>query len=223
MTDGEKKIKASAKEKPGYYLTDGTRVPSVSTILNELNKPALVPWANKLGLQGIDVKNYVDALAGIGTLTHDMILSRLRGEEPDASAYSPNQVECAKWCFTSYLAWEKENKLEPVMLETPLVSELYKYGGRSDFLGYVNGKLTLLDFKTGRAIYSEHFIQLSAYSGLVNECRPELGKIEQYKILNIPREESESFDQKTKTSLMAEWGIFQAALKIYNLKKGLER
>jgi hypothetical protein len=109
------------------------------------------------------------------------------------------------------------------MLETPLVSELYKYGGRSDFLGYVNGKLTLLDFKTGRAIYSEHFIQLSAYSGLVNECRPELGKIEQYKILNIPREESESFDQKTKTSLMAEWGIFQAALKIYNLKKGLER
>lgn len=222
MTNGEKKIKAAAKEKAGYYLASGERVPAVSTILNELNKPALVPWANKLGLQGVNVKDYVDSLAAIGTLAHDMVLSHLRGEEPDTSSYSPDQVECAKWCFASYIAWEKENKLEPVMLETPLVSEIYRFGGRSDFLGYVNGKLTLLDFKTGKGVWPEHFIQLSAYSALINECRPELGKIEQYKVLNIPRAESESFDQKTKTALMAEWGIFQAALKIYTLKKSIQ-
>jgi len=223
MTNGEKKIKASAKEKSGYYLADGTRVPAVTTILNELNKPALVPWANKLGLQGIDVKSYVDALADIGTLAHDMVLSHLRSKEADTSAYSPDQVECARWCFASYLAWERNNKLEPVMLETQLVSELHRYGGQSDFLGYVNGKLSLVDFKTGKAVYPEHFIQLSAYSGLVNECRPELGKIEQYIVLNIPRAESEAFDQKTKTALMAEWRIFLAALEIYTCRKELSR
>jgi hypothetical protein len=120
------------------------------------------------------------------------------------------------------LAWEKNNKLEPVMLETRLVSELYRYGGQSDYLGYVNGKLTLLDFKTG-GIYPDHFFQLAAYSALVNECRPDLGNIEDYLILGIPRSENENFVMKSKTALKAEWGIFQAALKIYNLKKELGR
>ena len=151
-----------------------------------------------------------------------MILNHLRKTGTDASAYSPDQVKCAEWCFASFLAWEKNNKIEPVMLETRLVSELYRYGGQSDFLGYVNGKLTLLDFKTGE-IYPDHFFQLAAYSALVNECRPDLGNIEDYLILGIPRSENENFVMKSKTALKAEWGIFQAALKIYNLKKELGR
>jgi hypothetical protein len=109
------------------------------------------------------------------------------------------------------------------MLETPLISELYRYGGTSDFLGYVNGRLTLLDFKTGKAIYPDHFIQLAGYSAIINERRPELGNIERYTVLNIPRGEGESFDTKSKSSLVLEWGIFQAALKIYNLKKDLSK
>ena len=36
-----------------YKLVDGTKVPSVTTVLGILNKPALVKWANNLGLQGI--------------------------------------------------------------------------------------------------------------------------------------------------------------------------
>ena len=36
-----------------YKIEDGTIVPGVTTVVGILNKPALVPWANKLGLEGI--------------------------------------------------------------------------------------------------------------------------------------------------------------------------
>ena len=40
-----------------YKLADGTQVPGVTTITGQLNKPALIIWANRLGLQGIDSTN----------------------------------------------------------------------------------------------------------------------------------------------------------------------
>jgi len=46
-----------------YKLADGVPVPGVTTILSVLNKPALVKWANNLGLQGIDSSKYVDEKA----------------------------------------------------------------------------------------------------------------------------------------------------------------
>jgi len=223
MTPNETKVKASAKIHTVYKTADGTRVPSVSTILGELAKPALIEWAWKLGIQGINYRDFRDSLADVGTLTHRLILDHLRKEATESTSFSPDIVTLAESCFASYLAWEKANKIEPVMLETPLISELYRYGGTSDFLGYVNGHLTLLDFKTGKAIYPDHFIQLAGYSAIINERRPELGNIERYTVLNIPRGEGESFDTKSKASLVPEWGIFQAALKIYTLKKELSK
>lgn len=222
MSTLPEKLSNKVKIHTVYKLSDGTRVPSVTTILGELAKPALIDWAWRLGTQGINYREYRDALADVGTLAHRMILDHLRKEGSDASSYSPDIVTLAESCFASFLAWEKANKLEPVMLETPLVSELYRYGGTSDFLGYVNGHLTLLDFKTG-GIWPEHFFQLSAYSALVNEHRSELGPIEQYIILGIPRSEGETFVAKFRTALAAEWDIFQAALKIYQRKKDLPK
>ncbi|MBA7569795.1 hypothetical protein ES708_11536 [subsurface metagenome] len=58
-----------------YRTRSGQSVPGVTTILSVLNKPALVPWANRMGLQGIDVAKYVDDKAAIGTLAHYLIIS----------------------------------------------------------------------------------------------------------------------------------------------------
>lgn len=219
MTQQEINLKAAAKVHTVYKNAAGKRVPAVSTILGELAKPALIDWAWKLGTQGINYREYRDALADIGTLTHRMILDHFRCAPTDTTAYPEDVVKLSANCYQSFVAWERQNKIEPVMLETPLVSEAYQYGGTSDFLGYINGHLTLLDFKTGKAIYPEHFIQLAGYSAIVNEHRPALGNIERYVVLNIPRGEGESFDTKTKSALGPEWGIFQSALNIYRLKK----
>lgn len=221
MSAAEAKLKAAAKVHTIYKTKDGLRVPSVSTVLGELAKPALIDWAWRLGTQGVNYREYRDALADVGTLAHRMILDDLQGGKTDTDEYAPETVRLAESSFASYLSWKGMGAIEPVMLETPLVSEIFRYGGTADFLGYVNGKLTLLDFKTGKAIYPEHFIQLAGYSPLINEHRPALGPIEQYTVLNIPRGEGETFVQKTKASLNAEWTIFQAALTIYRAKKEL--
>ena len=87
-----------------YRLADKTIVPGVTTVLNLLSKPALVPWANKMGLQGIDTSKYVDDKADIGTLAHAIITDKLTGKETDTSDYSKNQIDLAENSCLSF--WE---------------------------------------------------------------------------------------------------------------------
>ena len=62
-----------AKAHQRYYTSDRKPCVGVTTVLNVMAKPALVPWANKLGLAGIDSSKYVDSLARIGSLIHYLI------------------------------------------------------------------------------------------------------------------------------------------------------
>ena len=200
-----------------YKLADGTLVPGVTTVLGVLNKPALVPWANKLGLAGINVGQYVDVLAQIGTLGHALILSHLTGTKPDLSEYTTQMLDKAENCLLSYFEWEGQHKLKPILCETPLVSETYRYGGTPDFFGDVDGILTLLDFKTGRAIYDDYFYQLAAYCRLLADSghAAPLRAI----ILQIGRDETEGFSTKEVKNLDREWEIFKCCLRIYELKR----
>lgn len=226
----EQALRNRSRAHAPYTLADGTRVPSVTTILGELSKPALIHWAWDLGMKGINYKTYTDALAKVGTLTHAMILADLRGENPEdlaaddeaaAIIRDKSTVELAENCFISYLSWKGQHDIKPIALEIPLVSETYKYGGRADFLGWVDGRLNVVDFKTGKHIYPEHFIQLAGYVPLLIENGTAPKAIEECRVLNIPRTDSEAFDEKVRTDLGTEWTIFQAALTIYNAKKEL--
>ena len=112
-----------------YKLLSGERVPSVTTFLYILNKPALVPWAWGLGVEGLDFNKVRDEASRIGTLVHYLILCDLKGEEPDLSGDIPQEVEVAKVPMEKWMEWSSAHKLEPILLEQPLVSEIYKFGG----------------------------------------------------------------------------------------------
>ena len=84
----EKKIAKRAKAHTIYKLANGKRVPGVTTVLGVINKPALVKWANNLGLQGIDSTTYVDETAKVGTLAHEMIQEYLGGPAWNRDAYN---------------------------------------------------------------------------------------------------------------------------------------
>ena len=86
------------------FLDEGKEiiVPSVTTVLGQLAKPALIPWANKLGLQGIDVAKYVDLTAEAGSLAHKMILDFFKNEKTDTSEYSKDIIEKAENAFLSF-------------------------------------------------------------------------------------------------------------------------
>jgi len=213
------------KAHPAYKLSSGERVPSVTTITGILNKPALVKWANNLGLQGIDSTKYVDALAVIGTLAHDMILADLSGESVAgiASRADPATRDLAENCYLSFCAWRKQHDIRPISLEQSLVSERYRYGGRADMVAEIDGALELVDFKTGKGIYPEMFYQLAGYAPLLLENGIVDRPIERARILNIPRAETEVFLEKAKSSLRIEWEIFKHCLSIYSLMKEIEK
>jgi hypothetical protein len=199
-----------------YKLKDGTRVPSVTTYLSILSKPALIHWAWQCGVQGLDYNKVREASADIGTLVHYLVLCKLEGKEPDLSDYTPNDVATAAIPMKKFDAWLTEHKLEPILMETPLISEKYKFGGTPDFYGKDNGKLTLLDFKTSGAVYDEYFYQLAAYKKLLEEYGY---RVESVRILRIGKSEDEGFEDRPAGKLDKHWEIFLACQQIYELKK----
>ena len=152
---------------------DGKRVPSVTTVLGVMAKPQLVYWANKIGLEGIKVNEYVDDKAVIGTLAHYMAECDVNGVTPNYQSeveYSDEQIEQAKVCFDKYLEWKSyQDEFEPMFSEIPLVSEEHQYSGTFDLIAKLNGKVTLIDFKTCSAIHDEALIQTVAYKEMIEE------------------------------------------------------
>jgi len=189
-------------------------------VLNVLAKPALIRWANKLGLEGIDSTKYKDKMADIGTITHLMILAHISKTTPDLTEFSQQDISIAENCMLSFLEWEKAHKLEPLFVETPMVSDIYGYGGTPDYIGLVNGRLELLDFKTGNGIWNEMFYQLSAYRQLAQE---QGHKVEHARILRIGRDENEGFEERLITRFDNEFEVFRHCLAIYNLLKIMKR
>ena len=199
-----------------YRTKDGTLVPGVTTVLGVLNKPALVPWANNLGLQGIKVGAYVDTLAQIGTIAHDMICCHVQNKKFDPKDLPADLVDAAENSFLKYLEWEKNHVVEPILCEATLVSEQYRFGGQVDFYGKIDGVLTLKDYKTAKAIWPEHLYQVAAYRSLLVENGYE---VEAVGILQVGRSEDEGFSEKVIADSSREWELFRHCLEIYRLQK----
>jgi len=203
-----------------YKLEDGTKIPGVTTVLGILNKPALVIWANKLGLQGIDSSKYRDEMASIGTLAHQMIVDYFNEIETDTSDYSINQIELAENCLLSFWEWEKGHKIKVIMAEKQMVSANYGFGGTIDCFCELDDRPTLLDFKTGKAIYPEMLYQLAAYNQLLFEAGYPLNM---NRILRIGRDESEGFEERLITDTSKHFELFKHCLAIYHLQKEIGR
>jgi len=203
-----------------YTLQDGTPAPGVTTVLGVINKPALVKWANNLGLQGIDSSKYVDEKAAIGTLAHRMIADYLRNEETDTSEYSKVQIDQAENAVLSFFKWEETHHITPILIEEPLVSEQFHFGGTIDCLGQINDNLCLLDFKTSKGIFPEMMIQVTAYRQLLVEHGH---KVDQTTILRIGRTDDEGFEERLVNELDKRWQIFLHCLEIYRLQKEVNK
>jgi hypothetical protein len=211
---------SKAKAHIRYKTADGTRVPGVTTVLGVLAKPALVKWANNLGLQGIDSTRYVDVLAGVGTLAHALIHGHLTGRDVDTEGYSQQDIDLAENAFLSYLEWEKSHTLETLLAEAPLVSESHRFGGTVDWFGLLDGVPTVVDFKSGRAIYDDHVYQLAAYWNLIMASHSIVAR---GRILQVGRTEDEGFSERVITEPGLYWNVFEYCLMLYRLQQDIQR
>ena len=206
-----------------YKNSEGKRVPGVTTITGELgwNTRVLINWANKMGLEGIETGKFVDDKADIGTLAHLMVTNQLQGIKTSTDDYSKNQIKSALNSVKSFDAWAKDHKIEPILIEEPLVSDLLNFGGTADIYGKVDGSLELIDLKTGKGIYDEMLIQVGGgYDILLAEHDYPTNRI---RILNIPRVDSERFAEHVIEDTASCMKIFLNCLENYQLHKQLKK
>jgi hypothetical protein len=177
-----------------FYTIEGQRLPSVTTILDIIAKPALGPWYAKeerryfetamlevLSRPGARDPEFVLAAvaeavtgvkaadrekqkaAAIGTAVHAGIeweLRRQLGEDPGSE---PRLPEAAAWAVESWKDWAQSVELEPVAIERTVYCLECGYAGTLDLYAQVKGVPTVLDWKSGKAIYPEAFLQNLAY------------------------------------------------------------
>jgi len=165
-----------------YYTIDGKRFPSVTTILSVINKPQLIPWAVRTtrdyikqelfafkradSFKDLDLENLLaksakehdrvrDAAADRGIAVHSSIASYV-GNKSNVAHNDP--------VIIAFSTWQQAAQFEPIASERLVLSREHGYAGTVDLIGTLNGRLAVLDIKTGRGVYPEYKLQLAAYA-----------------------------------------------------------
>lgn len=148
------------------YKFHGKNVPRVTVILSEMQSDqGLIRYANYLGFKHIDYKQMLDNASAIGRSTHSFIESYIQKKENYKAPVRQEVVNCTN----AFMDWWKElnfhYNVKVMGEEQPLTCPWF--GGTYDLLLNIDGKRTLVDFKTSNHITHRYFIQLAAYMYLI--------------------------------------------------------
>lgn len=130
--------------------------PSVTKLIDLLEKPALIKWANKIGLQGIKLDDYRSESRGKGTDYHLAVESFLKyGLVPEDEMLANNMQNFFK-------------DKEVIAVEQDIENEYFV--GRLDIKFKYKDFVFVGDFKSNtKGIYLENKIQLAAYA-MIEKC-----------------------------------------------------
>ena len=220
-----------------FYDIDGRKLPSVTTILGVLQKPALIPWAAKetaaafkeliqeaiindldLDLDAMELeakkahrKKKTEAM-DIGTAVHNAIELWLESDgrmHPEEIA-NPEAQQGLK----RFLEWGEQHTVKVLSYEQ-VVTDNRSYAGRFDMLAEVDGTVTLIDFKTSTGIWDEYWFQVAAYAACI-EVAPDA-----VAILRIDKTSGE-FEYVSREKWQGHAEAFRKLSEFYNLMKGLK-
>ena len=149
-----------------YIAPDGSRYPSVTTVLGILSEDSIREWRQRVGEE--EANKVSHRASNRGTAVHSIIEKYLRNE--DTSDNLPH--------IKQSLA-----NLRPILdksigkifgLETALYSRHLGMAGRCDCIAEWNGVPSIIDFKTSRRIkkkenIASYFAQASAYAIMFEE------------------------------------------------------
>jgi hypothetical protein len=93
--------------------------------------------------------------ADIGTMAHGWIEAHLNGKEITMDTFPLP----AQNCINGYLAWEKDHKVKVIKTEQTFYHCVLDYAGTADAILEIDGELTMVDWKTSNAVYSNYVIQ----------------------------------------------------------------
>jgi hypothetical protein len=124
--------------------------------------------------------------------------------------------------YSAFEFWCKGTQLEIIDCEVQVISEAHRYGGTLDFIGKLDGKLVLGDFKTSNGVYPEMLCQLAAYAKAYEECTDK--KIDGgYHLLRFSKENGD-FGHHYYPSLDDDaWPAFLHLRALYDLHEKLKK
>ncbi len=225
-----------------HYKVEGHEepFPSVTTVLNVISKPALIPWAKNISLEKVResllertgenvsiTPSWVDDLvaeakqrpdqmrdeaADFGTQAHIIIEALIKGQLPMITPEMQPVVD-------GFNQWHKQSALDIHLTETMVYSAKYGYAGAMDAVAYSGNRLVALDWKTSNGIYSEYALQVAAYAKALEEMTGE--EVHEAWIVRLGKRAPE-FEAKKVQDLDTAFVAFRAALYLWkSLRKEL--
>jgi len=135
-----------------YHLPDGSKVPSITTVLSYFKKDIIQEWRNRVGEE--EANRVSRQASNRGTNVHTLCEKYLNNE--------PNFIRGA---FPDAL--EMFNSIKPILnnidnihyQECALYSTVLGVAGRVDCIGEYNGVLSVIDFKTSSKVKTSDMIE----------------------------------------------------------------
>jgi genome maintenance exonuclease 1 len=150
-----------------YMLSDGTKLPSVTTVVGAQKKKAIVEWRARVGEE--EANKISKQATSRGTNVHTICENYLNNEQDYMKGIMPDAVEY----FLSIKPYL--NKINNIHYqEQALWSKKVGMAGRVDCIAEYEGKLSIIDFKTAskakkRDDVLDYFWQTTAYSLMYEE------------------------------------------------------
>jgi genome maintenance exonuclease 1 len=148
-----------------YKLPDGTKLPSVTTVLGAMKKDAIMAWRKRVG--EAEANRISKKATGRGTNVHSLCEKYLNNES--LGEMMPDAQEM----FLSLKPLL--NRINNIHYqEQALWSTQLEMAGRVDCIGEFDGQLSVIDFKTSKRVKSkvqieDYFWQTSAYALMYEE------------------------------------------------------
>lgn len=150
-----------------YTLEDGTRLPSVTTVLGAQKKQAIFEWRQRVG--EVEANRISKQATSRGTNVHTICENYLNNKVDYMKGIMPDALEY----FLSIKPFL--NKINNIHYqEAALWSKQLGMAGRVDCIGEYEGELAVIDFKTASRAKSrdsimDYFWQTTAYSLMYEE------------------------------------------------------
>jgi genome maintenance exonuclease 1 len=163
----EIKSKTFPDGKRYYTLEDGTKLPSVTTVVGAQKKQAIMEWRRRVGEE--EANKISKRATSRGTNVHTICENYLNNKQDFMSGIMPDAVEY----FLSIKPYL--NKINNIHYqETALWSKQLGLAGKVDCIGEYEGVLSVIDFKTAsrpktRDSILEYFWQTTAYALMYEE------------------------------------------------------
>lgn len=161
--------------------------------------------------------------AFVGSVVHRVLEQVLLGETPSlplkydpilAPQLTQDMIDQANNGIDAGLKFFREHDIRVIQAERPIWSARHGYVGTGDLKAYYDGQLAILDYKTGKYIYAEYFMQTAAYQSAHQEEFPD-EEIVKRVIVNVGRDGRLAVEERDNSTLSSDFGAFLGLLAVW--------